>query len=290
MLYDADTLSQARKSVNRITRFSNPSVMGANPVYATELNGEAISDPTLTSRAKSYASFNHVQLWSPGGPQMEDVKQGGLGDCWLASTAAAIAGSKSWVIKRAVVPLGDGTYMVKLDGKCFRVDADLPVTAGGSAAYASPFKNPSGALWFPLIEKAMASAVWSSGNSYKYSDVEGDWLGRAFDALGQSYNRYTLAEVPVIGYGTSTDEMFNYIKSNLGRAMTVATEPSWMGVGSALAPSHAYTVLDAWVDANGRKLVKLRNPWANSSPNGNIVTVGAGNLHDSCFYLYVAKS
>jgi hypothetical protein len=290
-LYDADALSTARKSVNRISRFSNPTKMGSNPVYATELLGENIDDPKLTSTATGYANFDYVELFAPGNrPRTEDVQQDryGLNDCWLAASSAAIARSKEWVIRRAVMPLGDGTYMVKLNGRCYRLDAELPVNARG-AAYGDPFATPEGALWFPLVEKAMAYAMWTGGTQYKYGDVESDTPGTAYNALGLSYDRYTLAEVPVLGIGTSTDEMFSYIKSNLSKAITITTEPGWLGVGSKLRSSHAYTVIDAWVDASGKKLVKLRNPYADNLANGNEVTVGAGNLHDSCLLLYIGK-
>jgi hypothetical protein len=295
-LYDSDTLSTARKSINRISRFANPTVMKKNPVYASELDGADISDPALTKTAKGYHDYGFVDLFQPGGPKRTDVRQDryGLNDCWFAASAAAIAGSKPWVIQRAVMPLGDGTYMVKLNGNCYRVDADLPGGLNGGTAYGDPYANPSGALWFPLLEKAMCYDMWTGPGQYnnmwyyRYSDVESDTPGVAYDALGQSYNRYTLFEV--LDIGTGVEEMFNYISSNLGKAMTITTEPGVLGVGSVLRSSHAYTIIDAWVSASGKKLVKLRNPYADSNANGNEVTVGAGNLHDSCLLLYIAKS
>jgi hypothetical protein len=299
---DADTLARTRKSVNRIRRFANPTTAGWSPTYATELGSANIADPALTSLASGYSNFKHVLLFTPSGPQMTNVEQNDLNDCWLAATAASVADSTPWIIRRTILPLGDGTFMVRLGGKHYRVDADLPVRANGSVAYGdvdrpgdagSPGLTDS--LWFPLIEKAMAyhmhRPIQHSPNArfYSYAHMEGDFMGKAYNAFDIDYERYTLAEDPIFGIGTSEGEMWQRIQANIGKALTVGTEPGWAGVGEGLAASHAYSITGAYVTASGQKRVILRNPWADGSFDGR-VDVSAHRLYVSGLFLYVPNA
>jgi hypothetical protein len=305
-LFDADNLATQRGSVYRIGRFSNPTVAGTNPVFATELGAVNITDPAVVSPATRHASFSTIPLFTAGGPRMTDVAQGQLGNCWLSATAASVARSTPWAIKRSVVPLGDGTFMVAMGDKTFRLDADLAVNANGTAIYSTPFRPGGSSLWYPLLEKAAAYYMYKPkrlsngqpipGLHYTYADSVGDFIGTAYNALRVGYDRHTLAEVPILGIGTGTDEAWSHIVRgvNLGKAVVVATEPGFLGVGSALAPSHAYSVIGYKVTSSGQRQVVLRNPWGHngsrpsSGPDGE-VTVGVGNQHDSCIFLYVAK-
>jgi RTX calcium-binding nonapeptide repeat (4 copies)/Calpain family cysteine protease len=296
---DADTLATDRKSVYRISGFDNPTVAGADPVYATELGAVNIADPAVVGPAVGHASFSHLPLFTANGPRMTDVRQNQLGDCGLAAPAASIAKSTPWVIRRTVVPLGDGTFMVALGDKTFRVDADLAISDSGTPIYGSPYGGAGSSLWFPLVEKASAYYLYTPSQYmpharfYTYGSSEGLWPGTAYNALRVDYDRYTLVSV----VGTDAGEMWNHIVNgmNAGKAMSITTEPSVLGVGSALAPQHVYSIVGCRVTSTGERQVVLRNPWGNnngygpsSGPDGE-VTVTAGNLHDSCLYLYVSE-
>jgi hypothetical protein len=109
-----------------------------------------------------------------GNPSVNDVDQGGLGDCYLISAMGAVAAANPDVIRQAVKYNGDGTYSVTFqelqrDGRTFSphvevVDAYLPSRGGGRAAYGmndKAFDPKDQALWPAIIEKAYAQ--WKGG-------------------------------------------------------------------------------------------------------------------------------
>jgi Calpain family cysteine protease/RTX calcium-binding nonapeptide repeat (4 copies) len=287
-IYDADTMAIARNSVYRINQFTNPTVAGAHPVYATDLGKTSIAEPTFTSAAVKYQDFTGTPVFTSQGPQMTDIQQGQVDDCWFEATAAGVAQSTPWVIRRSVVDLGDGTYMVGLGSNVYRVDGELPVDSKGKPAYAKVSRPNGDSLWFPLMEKALAYYVSSATNA-KYSAVVASLPGRAYDALRVSYDSHTL--VSALGFGTDSDEMWNYINSNKGKSMVIDTEPSWLGVVSSLVPSHAYTVMDTY-SIGTKKMVLIRNPWAYNGTdhtNDGQLNISADDLYSSCDELYIAS-
>jgi hypothetical protein len=286
VIVDPEPIETRRRSINRIARFANPTVAGMYPVYASELGVSNITDPALHGRATGWANFSHIPLFTPSGPRMTDVQQQGLGDCWLAAPAAGIAGSSPWHIRRAVMPLGDGTYMVRLGNQAFRVDADLPVRSDGSCAYGNARRPGGDSLWFPLLEKAMAyqrhQQVPNRPNArfYTYESTHDDLAGRAHDALGLAYDRYTLNYV-----ATSVNEMWDHVVRNAGKAMSICTLPDFAGVGTGLEPRHCYSITGTYISASGKRMVVLRNPWAGAEDGR--VAVSASNLHGSSTFMYI---
>ncbi|QOV89642.1 C2 family cysteine protease [Humisphaera borealis] len=284
VLTDMDNLANTRKSVYRIDKFSNPT---SGSTYATELGTTNITDPALTFRATKYQNFGHIPIFTASGPNIGDVQQNQLNDCWLATTAGSVARSSPWAIKRTVVPLGDGTVMVALGGGCYRVDADLPTDANGKPIYGSIAGRKGDSLWFGLLEKGMAYHM-NSGSGYSYGDVESDTPGVAYDALRIGYDRSTL-----VPFGTDESLMWDKINSNVSlRAITITTEPASLGVNSALRPSHAYSVVGTFRQGNGTTMVILRNPTDKNGMNSGtdgMVTVSASTLYSSCLLLYISK-
>lgn len=282
-LTDMDTLASQRKSVYRIDKFANPTKPG---VFASELGVVDIADPGLTSRAKSYYDYGYVPVFTPAGPQMGDVQQNQLDDCWLASTAASVARATPWAIKRSIVPLGDGTVMVALGGKVYREDTQLPVNSNSKVAYGSIDGRNGPSLWFALLEKAMAYHM-KTGGSHTYNDVESDTPGTAYNALRVDYDRSTL-----VWFGTDESSMWDKINNNTYKAMTITTEPSILGVDGKLRPSHAYTILGTFRQGYGQKMVILRNPTdkngQDAGANG-VVTISASDLYSSCLLLYISN-
>ncbi|HEX3357153.1 MAG TPA: C2 family cysteine protease [Tepidisphaeraceae bacterium] len=287
-IYDADTLAITRKSVYRINQFTNPTVAGAHPVYATDLGKTSIAEPAITSAAVKYEDFTGTPVFTSKGPQMTDIQQGQVDDCWYEATAAGVAQSTPWVIRRSIVDLGDGTYMVGLGNNVYRVDGKLPVDSKGIPAYAQ-INRPNGtSMWFPLMEKALAYYVSSATNA-KYSAVVASLPSKAYDALRVPYDSHTL--VSALGFGTDVNQMWNYINSNKGKSMVIDTEPSWLGVVSALVPEHGYTVVDTY-SIGTQKMVLIRNPWAyngSDHKNDGLLNISADDLYNSCDELYIAS-
>jgi hypothetical protein len=283
-LADADSLATQRGSVYKISKFANPT---SGNTYATELGTVPIADPALTFRATAYADFTGTPLFTPAGPAMGDVQQNQLNDCWLSSTAASVARSTPWAIKRTVIPLGDGTFAVALGNQVYREDADLPVDAKGNPIYGSVTGRNGKSLWFGLLEKAMAYHM-KSGNSYTYDDVESDVPGTAFDALRVNYDRSELAF-----FSMDEGDLWDAIVANNGKPMVVTTEPGWLGVNDALQSSHAYSIVGYFKQGNGQKMVILRNPDDMNGRDGHStgqtgqLTISVSELYDSCLLFYV---
>jgi len=281
---DMDNLAVQRKSIYLIDKFANPTF---GSTFASELLvNQDIADPSLTLLANKYVNFSSKPLFTSKGPKMVDVQQNQLNDCWLASTAASLAESNPFVIRRTVIPLGDGTFAVALGNSIYRMDADLPTNANGNPIYGSIAGRNGESLWFGLLEKGMAYHM-KSGTRYTYADTELDTPGVAFNALRVAYDRYQL-----LPFGTNASSLWDRIRTNPGKAMVITTEPASLGVNSALRPSHAYSILGTFTQGPGTKMISLRNPTdrngSNSGTNG-LVSVSTDNVYASCLLFYVSK-
>jgi hypothetical protein len=120
-----------------------------------------------------------------------DVDQGGLGDCYLMSSLAALALRQEGIdlIKSNIRPNEDGTYTVilyernpwtgELEPVEVRVTPDFPLRADGSAAFAG-FGDKDGdqeEFWVMLYEKAYAQHHGS------YLDIKGGWGYEALETI-----------------------------------------------------------------------------------------------------------
>lgn len=124
-------------------------------------------------------------LWGSKGIRPAAINQGGLGDCWLLASMAAIAewpdriekifgGQKSYP--------NNGQFNTKfwLYGKQINVTIDdrIPGRAYGSRFYPSyTRKSPNGAWWGPILEKASAKFFAN------YSNMSGGWMSESIQAL-----------------------------------------------------------------------------------------------------------
>jgi calpain family cysteine protease len=141
----------------------------------------AAKNPDLpwSDRKAQYKPVAGGTLYGPSGkPEKEEVKQGGLGDCYLLAAVIAVANANPQLIKNMIKDNGDGTYDVTLHengmfassdaGKrktqVVTVTADFPTNDKGQPLYAQPFQHsdakhkPVGGpvMWAMLIEKAYA--------------------------------------------------------------------------------------------------------------------------------------
>lgn len=255
-----------------------------------ELNGQALQDPavfsdqiqngngTTSTVTPTYMSFGGRALFSSAGPQMTDVRQGRVGDCYFLAGLSATAKANPDRIRQGIVDLGDGTYGVQFfrNGvvSFVRVDADLP-TVNGAAWYARP---TNGSLWAPLMEKAYAMFRRTDG---QYASIAGGTAGETFSSLGVASGW---------GWRSPFQSGSDFLRGlqdeiNLGKAVTLSTPPAV--IGSQLVSLHVYVVDRVVFDSNGVATdVVLRNPWgtdrngpSTDGADDGFVTVSAGDIY-----------
>ncbi len=249
----------------------------------TRMLGHTSGNPSLP--LLSTARYGHVdgQLFLRGkGDQrdidIEDVRQGKVGDCYFMSSLAALAKSNPEAVRQMIRDNGDGTYTVTFHqrrlpwepgrGEFRKVEVtvtdELPLIEGRLAFAAfGDSKEKKQELWAALIEKAYATYRGGYGIS------EGGWPANAMETLtGQNSTSRPSKHV-------SLPELANHLAhgdviaaSTLPDSKNGATgEIPRASAGSALIndgtlkASHSYTVIGVDVDAN---TVTIRNPWGGS--------------------------
>jgi Calpain family cysteine protease len=199
----------------------------------------------------------------------DDVAQGYIGDCYLASGLSSLASANPEVLRKAVTNNQDGTYTVRFyegveDGhrKAVSITVDDDVAMGKSGPQYAAARDTK-ELWPGLIEKAYAK--WKGG----------------YEKIGNGGNASDLFEClsgkKATGFGV-TDYKPDVLFTKLTQAVK-AHRPVAAGTFAEDAPNvnytntgvhgdHFYTVLATSVEA-GTKYVQLRNPWGFSEPTGD---------------------
>eukprot|EP00746_Dinoflagellata_sp_MGD_P160974 gnl/MRDRNA2_/MRDRNA2_87967_c0_seq1.p1 gnl/MRDRNA2_/MRDRNA2_87967_c0~~gnl/MRDRNA2_/MRDRNA2_87967_c0_seq1.p1 ORF type:complete len:495 (+),score=121.84 gnl/MRDRNA2_/MRDRNA2_87967_c0_seq1:95-1486(+) len=218
-----------------------------------------------------------------------DLSQGGLGDCWLISSFAAMAEFPDQ-LKALITPgkiAEDGQYTVQLYSyaeqqmKQIVLDDRLPVN-GSREAYVKI--TDTGEIWPCLLEKAFAK--YSGG----YDELAGGVCQFAFGAMtgctdlyycslddsGESWNVYkTVPKTDQVHGGSdmssdstpSTDEFLQQLADWDNQSFLICagshagsdSDTSDLGV----VQGHAYTILQVKLNVagSGFDLMQLRNPW-----------------------------
>ena len=252
------------------------------------LDGDRLADPAVTS-GYTYKTFSGNTLFSSAGPQVSDVRQGKVGDCWLMAGLGAIANDDAFALRQNIVDFDDGTYGVRLGNNFFRVDNDLPVEYAWSTTPVYAHLGAQNSMWVAVAEKAYASyRIPMFGSQYAYLD--GGWpveVNRAFGATSTGDNE--LNNPFIGGYANATalaNDIFNHW--NHYDAVTVSFAGGSIASGAPLENNHSYTVM--YVTSNSSGVVTsitLRNPWGydglgnDGNPNDGLVTVTPGQLFGS---------
>lgn len=263
------------------------------PVKPRDLADPAVCKDEKTKAPDPYAYRKNdrgAKLYGPNGIQASDVRQGAIGDCYLASALCAVAGTRPDAIKNAIKDNGDGTYSVRFyelgyDGKktahVQTVDADLAHN-GDRVAYANSTETVDGKefmeLWPSILEKAYAAwkgsydAIGNGGNS---GDVITALTGEACRSAATA------------GAGANDPLWARMLKaSQEKRPMTASTggeeDPRYKDPAAGVYGWHAYTVMGVAEKKVGDKTerqVTMRNPWAKRRRNADAAAVGdsAGN-------------
>jgi hypothetical protein len=116
-----------------------------------------------------YYSTSASPLFAAGGPSMNDVNQGYLGDCYLLSSLAEVARQNAGIISSMFTANRNNTYGVR-----FYVNGVAQyVTVNSSLADGGNIFNHANDLWASLAEKAYAQLQAGgvvTGNSVNYGN------------------------------------------------------------------------------------------------------------------------
>jgi hypothetical protein len=281
---DADTAERAAGNCHRVDRFVQ--YFNQTPITVTrELDGQNFADPAAPT---AFTNCRATPLFSTGGPSMNDINQGALGNCGVMSTLSAIARANPNKIHQTVVDLGDGTFGVQLfedptdDARAngtpvfIRLDADLPLQT------CSRFNTTQPSLWVQLVEKAFAYFHTKSG---AYTATEGCEAYQAFRYMGADWSNWWYSNPSVIGVPRNdagvprnAESLRALMKQELdaGRAVVFATLTANLNKGPLI--SQHYYVVDA-INADGT--IRLRNPHGQAAAGGGYVTITAAEAFAS---------
>jgi hypothetical protein len=198
-------------------------------------------------------------------PSLDDISQGGVGDCFLFASMAAIVNTNPQNIVNMIKDNGDGTYTVTFKGIGFFSSAEQTVSADFEKGKHGNVTSRK-AIWPLIIEKAYAK---EKGGINKLEEG-GNPGSTVDDLLDDGPSRFDPRE-----------ESAEYILGKLAKGkekkwpMTISA-PKQEGASKdkkALAGStpglyfnHGYTIID--LDAL-KKRIKLFNPWGRDHPNGD---------------------
>ncbi|KAH7162133.1 hypothetical protein B0J13DRAFT_490704 [Dactylonectria estremocensis] len=218
-----------------------------------------------------------------------DLKQGGLGDCWIMSSFTALASVEEGVKRLCVaydtkigiygfVFYRDGEWIYSIiDDKLYlksptwdspSMQRDLLQQIDREdveSVYRKTYQTGSKALffaqckdqnetWVPLMEKAYAKAHGD------YASLSGGWIGEGLEDLsgGVTTELFTSDILDI-------DEFWDNEMSRVNEEFLFGASTGLMEYGygerNGICEGHAYVVMEARTLKSGQRLVKLRNPW-----------------------------
>ncbi len=196
--------------------------------------------------------------------EMDDIKQGSLGNCYFLSALASLTEYPKLITNMFRNEKNKGGYyeiVLFIDGEwqVVIVDDYFPTSKkDGKLIFCKPNLNE---IWAILLEKA-----WAKVNG-GYLNTIGGLCGEVLQVItGAPYIGLNNIQIPK---EKLWKELYNSIKKNYVIG-TGTVESNWIDkVG--LAGQHAYSVLaleEVQVNGNKYQLIKLRNPWGKTEWNG----------------------
>jgi hypothetical protein len=262
------------------------------------LDGRTITEPGITNTtipfSGNYENFSNLPLFSSAGPQISDVNQQHIGDCYFMSALGAISNVDPQQIRNNITALGDGTYAMEFyeNGKpvFVRVDGYLPVD--DNQLFGANVGNGD-SIWAPLMEKGFVyfdSLEQHESPDYGVIDT-GGFADPAFDILTGNTAQGTFN----VNNDTDSMSMFG------GNETTFAGWINWelqkgdaveMGVFNGnsnddysipgvLENKHMYTVVSDTLNNSGQITgFWVRNPWGFDLQSSEGTEVMAKNGHN----------
>ena len=264
--------------------------VGSSATQLSELIGKwflGTDLPSSTVAMTGYSRFSvsysasSSPLFGASGPNVNDVNQGYLGDCYLLSSLAEVASQNPNLITSMVTSNGNNTYGIR-----FYVGGTAEyVTVNSSLANAGTIFNYGSDIWASLAEKAYAQLQAGgivTGNSGKASDswtaignggapecaleeITGASQITDFCAAGSSWYSFvynsSLTETSSAS-GLSTSSVLSTLIADLAKgddlvlsSYTNATDKSG---NVTLVADHAMSIY-GYDSATG--MLEIRNPW-----------------------------
>ena len=267
---------------------------GTTAAQLSELNGKWFLGTDLPSdyvNMSGYSPFtvsysaSASPLFGTGGPTMNDINQGYLGDCYFLSSLAEVAHQDSSIISSMFTVNGNNTYGVR-----FYVNGVAEyVTVNNSLADNGNIFNYGSNIWASLAEKAYAQLQaegvvtgnsindgnsWSTiGNGgapeFALEEVTGASAITDFNASGSNWACYVYnSSLNETGYslGNSTASVLSTLAADLAKgddvvlsSYTNATDSSGR---TTLVADHAMSIY-GYDSATG--MLEIRNPWGTMS-------------------------
>ena len=214
----------------------------------------------------------HDRLYDAKGPEVMDIKQGYLGNCWLMSAVAALSRQPGFIRKVILNEHASpsGCYEIRfcVNGvwQTALIDDHFPVDKHSNPIFA---RHMNKTFWVALIEKAMAKLVGC------YEKLSGGHVGRTLSMLTGSVN--ISIYLGSMSSKKSKDRLWLRMKAyhETGFIMTASTRDSSENAqnqldlkGAHLFPAHVYTILELY-DNEGRdgrilRVITVRNPHSNA--------------------------
>ncbi len=258
------------------------------PAQKRDLADPGLTLDPATKAAKPYdykKNDRGAQLYGPDGIQALDVKQGAIGDCYLAAALAGVAGARPDAIKQAIKDNNDGTYTVRfweLDysgrktAHTETVDGDLPHNLD-APAYIKSTEKVNGKeymeMWPSILEKAYAS--WKGS----YEEIgNGGYAGDVLTALTGEPSRQQTTSGP-----GEADPLWAKMKaaSDQKKPMVAGSggkdDERYKDPKAGVYGWHAYTVMGVREVKEGdktKRVVTMRNPWSVRRRSSDAAAVG----------------
>ena len=233
---------------------------GSSATQLSELNGKWFLGTDLPSSSVAMSgtapfsisySVASKPLFASGGPSMNDINQGYLGDCYLLSGLAEVASQNAAAISSMIVNNGNNTFGVRFyyNGTAEYVTVNNDLATGGTVFNTGP------SLWASLVEQAYAqfqSINLDTGNSVN--------AGNAWSTIGNGGMPDRALEA-ITGAASITDFFANgssWFSETLNASMTPTASSGGLSVASVM--SNLVTDLNLGYD-----LVLASNTYATDS-------------------------
>lgn len=222
-------------------------------------------------------------------PSGSDVKQGGLGDCWLMASFSGLANVEDGIKRICVahdtkigiygfVFFRDGEWIYSIiDDKLYlkspcwdspsmqrdllqqidREDVERvyrkTYQTGSKALFFAQCKDQN-ETWVPLMEKAYAKAHGD------FTSLSGGWIGEGLEDLSGGVTTELLAS-DILDIDSFWENELSRVNEEFLFGCSTGLLDGGYGDRDGIAEGHAYNVMRACTLKNGTRLVQLRNPW-----------------------------
>ncbi|MCW2274676.1 peptidase C2 [Rhodoblastus acidophilus] len=265
---------------------------GAKATQVSELTGKWLLGTDLPSSSVVMGSTKfsvsesapNLPLFASGGPSMNDINQGYLGDCYFLSSCAEVAFQNPSLISSMFTDNGNGTYGVRL----YEKGVAHYVTVNSQLANGGTIFNHAADLWASLAEKAYAqlqasgaytgntisgnsySAIGNGGNPiYGLEALTGSKALQEFHGTSSGWTGYTLnASFSTTAYAANQSnstllaELIADLKAH-DDVILCSNTNAWDSLGKqTLVAGHALSIY-GYNTATG--LLQIRNPWGAAS-------------------------